>query len=210
MLIYKLLYQSHTGSTLAWEFHSMLVKHGLDQGVPRATDVRRLIIIPQILTFNADNVSNNDTQTDKLDDLPNSFEHINRIRCFNHTKQISARGLLEPLTAAKPVNEGIDVDDGDMAGINNPDDMIGSDDEDEDARLDGGVNENDDDGDLMDGLDDDEKEDLIDSTKEAAEALQKVRQLTSMETAANNWCSSVAQPCFRSCAFDHEGASCLA
>lgn len=125
----------------------------------------------QILTFNADNASNNDTQTDTLDDLPNSFEHVNRVRCFNHTMQISARGLLEPLTTAKPANEGIDVDDNDMAGVNNPDDTIASDDEDENAD---GVDEIDDDADLMDGLDEDEKEDLIESTKEAAEALQKV------------------------------------
>ena len=124
--------------------------------------------------------------------------------------QISARGLLEPLTTAKPANEGIDIDDGDMAGVNNPDETIGSDDEDENAGLDGGVDESDDNGDLMDGLDDDEKEDLIESTKEAADALQKVRRLTSIENAANDRCSSVAQPGFCRCALDNQSASCMA
>jgi hypothetical protein len=94
--------------------------------------------------------------------------------------QISARGVLEPLTTAKPANEGVDVDDSDMAGVNNPDDTIGTDEEDdEDAGLDGGVYENEDDGDLMDGLDEDEREDLLESTKDAAEALQKVCPLMS-------------------------------
>lgn len=124
--------------------------------------------------------------------------------------QISARGLLDPLNKAKPTIEDIGVDDGDMARVNEPD--VGSADEDENADLDDGVDESDgdDDGDLMDGLDDDEKEDLIESTKEAADALQKVRRLTSIENAANDLCSSVAQPGFRRCALNNQSASCMA
>ncbi|KAF8877777.1 hypothetical protein BD779DRAFT_1415663, partial [Infundibulicybe gibba] len=55
-------------------FQKMLVEHGLEQ---------------KILAFNGDNATSNDTQTDKLDQLPNSFNRINRVRCFNHTMQLS-------------------------------------------------------------------------------------------------------------------------
>jgi hypothetical protein len=147
----------------------MLVQHGIEQ---------------KILAFNADNALNNNTQTTKLEELPNSFESVNCVCCFNHTMQISARGVLEPLNNKKATNEGVKLDDIDMAGANNIGDAIGSDDEDEDdAEPDDCVDENDDDKDLLDGLDDDEKEVLIESTKEAADALQKVCAFFVMETA---------------------------
>ncbi|KAG2151559.1 uncharacterized protein EDB93DRAFT_1051851, partial [Suillus bovinus] len=42
----------------------------------------------KILAFNGDNSTSNDTQTTKLDQLPNSFAKENRARCFNHTLQL--------------------------------------------------------------------------------------------------------------------------
>ena len=54
----------------------------------------------QILTFNADNATNNDKQTMCLHQLNNSFDHVNRIRCYNHTMQLSAKALLKPFMSA--------------------------------------------------------------------------------------------------------------
>jgi hypothetical protein len=32
--------------------------------------------------------------------LPNTFEELNRVRCFNHTIQLSAKALLKPFSSA--------------------------------------------------------------------------------------------------------------
>jgi hypothetical protein len=49
--------------------------------------------------MNADNASANDTMTTCLDDMPNAFEEVHRVRCFNHTLQLSAKALLKPFNA---------------------------------------------------------------------------------------------------------------
>ncbi|KAF8231146.1 hypothetical protein L208DRAFT_1052129, partial [Tricholoma matsutake] len=54
-------------------FYKMLVEHGLTE---------------KILTFVGDNAMSNDKQTTQLHQLPNLFESVNRIRCFNHTMQL--------------------------------------------------------------------------------------------------------------------------
>jgi hypothetical protein len=54
----------------------------------------------KIHTVNADNAMANDKQMTKLAALPNSFEEENRVRCFNHTMQLSAKALLAPLNPA--------------------------------------------------------------------------------------------------------------
>ena len=54
----------------------------------------------KILTVNADNATANDKQTTKLDSLNNSFNKENRVRCFNHTIQLSATTLLKPFNMA--------------------------------------------------------------------------------------------------------------
>ncbi|KAF8871162.1 hypothetical protein BD779DRAFT_1429401, partial [Infundibulicybe gibba] len=58
---------------LARAFQKMLEAHGLEN---------------KILAFNGDNATSNDMQTCKLAVLPNSFEEVNRVRCFNHTLQL--------------------------------------------------------------------------------------------------------------------------
>ena len=73
--------QSHSGANLALAFQAMLEHFGLQH---------------KILTFNGDNASHNDTQAVELADENNSFSEDNRIRCFNHTLQLSARALLKP------------------------------------------------------------------------------------------------------------------
>ncbi|KAG6818456.1 hypothetical protein H0H92_002715, partial [Tricholoma furcatifolium] len=74
---------SHTGVTLAMAFHQMLMKHGLEN---------------KIMAINADNATSNDTQTDRLESLPNSFSGVNRVRCFNHTLNLAVKALLRPFS----------------------------------------------------------------------------------------------------------------
>lgn len=54
----------------------------------------------KILLFDADNAMSNDKQTDKLNQLDNSFHKENHIQCFNHTIQLSAKALLKPFNTA--------------------------------------------------------------------------------------------------------------
>ncbi|KAG6825672.1 hypothetical protein H0H92_002873 [Tricholoma furcatifolium] len=103
--------KSHTGETLVAAFHQMLIKHGLKN---------------KILAVNADNASSNDTQTDALDALPNSFSCVNCVRCFNHTLQLAVKALLRPFSKedgdkddeaeALPELEPTDEDDDDEDG----------------------------------------------------------------------------------------------
>ena len=101
--------------------------------------------------------------------------------------QLSAKALLQPLNKANSGNDDVALDDSDMAGISNPDDAIGSDDDEEnDAGL-GCDDENEDATELLlHDLDEDEKEELIHNTKDAADALQKVCEtVASFETTTN-------------------------
>ncbi|KAG6807073.1 hypothetical protein H0H92_008924, partial [Tricholoma furcatifolium] len=75
--------ESHTGVTLVTAFHQMLLKHGLEN---------------KIMAINADNATSNDTQTDHLESLHNSFSHVNRVHCFNHTLNLAVKALLHPFS----------------------------------------------------------------------------------------------------------------
>ncbi|KAJ7430554.1 hypothetical protein FB451DRAFT_944170, partial [Mycena latifolia] len=58
------------------------------------------------LGLTGDNATSNDTQTTFLHDNPkNSFDEVNRIRCFNHTLQLSAKGLLRPFSKSSQEDE---------------------------------------------------------------------------------------------------------
>ena len=50
----------------------------------------------KILAINTDNATLNNMQTTKLDQLNNTFDKENRVWCFNHTLQLSAKALLKP------------------------------------------------------------------------------------------------------------------
>lgn len=71
-----------------------------------------------MLSFAGDNATSNDTQTEHLDADPNNtFESVNRVRCFNHTLNLACKSLLKPFGAEKtaaPSNEA--GDDGDESG----------------------------------------------------------------------------------------------
>jgi hypothetical protein len=57
------------------------------------------LTVLQILALNADNATSNDSQTAVLAQMENTFEDVNRARCFNHMLQLSAKTLLKPFNA---------------------------------------------------------------------------------------------------------------
>ena len=77
--------------------------------------------------MNANNATSNDTQGEALAEMPNSFELENRVRCFNHTLQLSAKTLHRHFNAGL----GKTSEDGDNPNV---DDLLnsGMDDEEED------------------------------------------------------------------------------
>ena len=158
--------ESHTGATLAREFQNMLQSFGLTQ---------------KILSFNADNASCNDTQTASLCTLDNSFEEENRVRCFNHTMQLSAITLIRPFNAgmtSDPLFDElgaaalVDVDLGDGDDEDEDEDDEGDDvpSSEEQDDIDDGI-------DKMEQLTDGEKETLIQDTKEVRGTVSKLRNL---------------------------------
>jgi hypothetical protein len=113
--------ESHTGATLAREFQAMLMQFGITQ---------------KILAVNTDNASSNDTQTMSLANLDNSFEEENRVRCFNHTMQLSANDLIAPFNAGMTPNPTLeevkDASDGDVPSDHEENEEDEDEDEDED------------------------------------------------------------------------------
>ena len=117
--------------------------------------LKRFGLQHRVLAFNADNATSNDTQTTKLASLDNSFEINNRVRCFNHTVQLSANALIRPFNAgmasagsalhedeAEVTVNDHDVDDDDDAASENEDDNENLDDGDDgEDDLDDGIDE---------------------------------------------------------------------
>jgi hypothetical protein len=161
---YLSLIQSHSGVTMALAFQRMLERFGLQD---------------RVLAFNGDNASSNDTQAKKLASLKTSFEIDNRIRCFNHTTQLSAKALIRPFNAgmasagtaldedeAEAILDDLDVDD---AASENEDDN----DKDSDGA-DDGEDDVDDGIDELEALSDEEREEIIADTAVVRFAVTKV------------------------------------
>ena len=131
--------------------------------------------LPQILAWNGDNATSNDKQNEHLDKLPNVFDKVNRVRCFNHTMQLSAKALLKPFSGA-----AVDKDDGDKASDDNNDVLLDdvSDEEEGDQHGDddnnnNNNNNNEDDDDILNKLSDEEREDLLGSMAAVRATLDK-------------------------------------
>jgi hypothetical protein len=106
-----------------------------------------------VLAINADNATSNDTQTTALANMDNTFEEVHRVRCFNHTLQLSLKSLLKPFNvgiSGEPDDEPVDSGEDDMPSLVDVDD----DEEDED-----GVDDTDD-GEDDDGTEDDDVDEL--------------------------------------------------
>lgn len=153
--------QSHSGVAMANAFQSMLQQFGLSE---------------KILAVNADNASSNDTQTIKLDQLDNTFNKENRVRCFNHTLQLSAKALLRPfnigLSAGKATDDSDEIDQDDEDNI-----AVFEDDEDEGDDGDDGQGEEDDPNDNIDELgilDEDERNQVLEDTTVVRDTITKV------------------------------------
>ena len=135
--------KSHTGTTMAKAFQKMLKQFNLEDKVCDCAPVLSWLSknTQQILAVNANNATSNDTQTDMLSSVNNSFEAENRICCFNHTLQLSAKTLLKPFNADISHKDDDDLsladgDDGEIADSENctnedKDSQLYEDDEDE-------------------------------------------------------------------------------
>ena len=110
-----------------------------------------------------------------LDKLPNTFDELNRVRCFNHTIQLSAKGLLKPFYSMRSIETDNETESGDdsMLALQALDDKEKSEGEDKDDS--NADNDDKDKDDVpLDALDDDEREELINNTKAVCKMLNKV------------------------------------
>jgi hypothetical protein len=70
--------------------------------------------MPQIFVWTGDNATSNDTQNTKMSTLgTNSFNKINRVRCFAHTLNLIAKSILKPFSAPEKKKDSEDADGGD-------------------------------------------------------------------------------------------------
>ena len=102
--------------------------------------------------------------------LPNSFELDNRVRCFNHTLQLSAKTLLRPFN----VGLGNTDDDATNAGVDDLPDLDDDDDDDDDDNDDEDSNSNRNSSNVLDDLDadaNDSVDELNDLDSDAREEL---------------------------------------
>jgi len=123
----------------------------------------------QILTFNGDNATSNDKQTTALDKLPNSFDAANRVRCFNHTIQLSVKALLKPFSASpkdnnESNNDDEDLEEGPEIHYEDP----------EDDRSNDNDNDEQEEEDPLDELDEEAREQLLEDTVAVRTTLNKV------------------------------------
>jgi len=146
--------------------------------------LERFELTEKVLAVNADNATSNDTQTTKLHTLDNSFDKENRVRCFNHTIQLSAKSLLKPFNTALSWTSA----DNDMAaafGEDINDQWIDQGDEgegDESEEGDEGEGEveedvEDDNIDKLQELSEDARKELQEETAAVRETVTKVRTL---------------------------------
>lgn len=113
--------------------------------------------------------------------MDNSFEDVNRVRCFNHTMQLSARALLKPFNMVARQDEDSTSSGEEVVNVDAEfDDMDISDDttdeeedevEDEDA-VDDDCEEEDD---PFDALDEESRNKLLEDTATVRTTLSKVR-----------------------------------
>jgi hypothetical protein len=148
---------------MAMAFQGMLERFGLTE---------------KIHAVNADNATANDTQTTKLHALDNSFEEENRVRCFNHTLQLSAKSLLAPFNTA--ISQQAKQDD-EMPEEDDDDQLIPEDDDDDDDDEDDEEEDDQDEDDQDDGIDElealseNERVQVLEDTAVVRETVTKVR-----------------------------------
>jgi hypothetical protein len=108
--------------------------------------------------------------------MDNSFEEVNRARCFNHTLHLSGKTLMRPFNAGISGKDDVDSADGDEDDediCNGEDDNCeeSEESESEDESVDTDVE---DDDDLFDALTDAERDELLEDTAPVRETVSKV------------------------------------
>jgi hypothetical protein len=135
----------------------------------------------KILSFNGDNATVNDKLTKKLASLDNSFEECNRVRCFNHTLQLSAKALVQPFNAGmssahnatlagdqvEDDNEDDDCEEINMDGVDNNDDEDDDNDDDDDDAVD-----------ELEMLSEEEREEILNDTAIVRQTVTKVSKFS--------------------------------
>jgi hypothetical protein len=124
----------------------------------------------QVLAFNGDNATSNDKQAACLHALPNSFDEVNRVRCFNHTMQLSAKSLLKPFSTM--INDAdVDNDDDDDSTVP---ELEGIGDEEEEEEADDEEDDKEEEKDVLEELSAEEREHLLENTAVVRTTLDKV------------------------------------
>jgi hypothetical protein len=150
----------------------MLTQHKLDTKVCSSNRICRCaltIYVTQILALNTNNAASNDTQVTTLAAMPNSFDAINRVHCFNHTLQLSARALLKPFNVGLASGKDASILDTDANSSDvgtNDGPLLGTDSNDDE-------NADDRDGDPEDGIEDDADEPSELDEAELADLVEK-------------------------------------
>jgi hypothetical protein len=131
-----------------------------------------------MLGMNADNAKSNDTQTTALAKMDNSFEEVYRIRCFNHTLQLSSKTLLKPFNVGlskEPDDEPVDSEEDDMPGLEDVDnDENDENDEDGLNEVEDNVGAEDDGIDELEALDEGDRAQLLAETATVRTMITKV------------------------------------
>lgn len=104
-----------------------------------------------------------------LDRLPNTFEGFNRVRCFNHTIQLSAKALLKPFYSAGLIETDDETDDGIAPQAMDDNEEK----EEEDDHMDDELGDEEEE-DPLDAMDNDKRESLIKNTEAVRTTLLKV------------------------------------
>jgi len=128
--------------------------------------------IIQILAVNADNVTSNDTMTTHLDGMSNAFDETNRVRCFNHTLQLSAKTLLRPFNIGISRGKAEDVADS-CDGVYDEKESDDGDGDDEDKPNDYAESSED----VLADLDPDQRAELMEGTATVRNVVTKVSAL---------------------------------
>ena len=129
----------------------------------------------KIHAVNTDNATSNDMQTTKLDQLDNTFDKENRVQCFNHTLQLSAKALLKPFNiglsgkATDDDNEITQDNDDNLAIFE--DDEGDEEDEEEQAEE---VDDEDDNTNELAALSEDEQKRVLEETTVVCDTVTKV------------------------------------
>jgi hypothetical protein len=137
----------------------------------------------KVLACTMDNASSNDTQMAALGNMSNLIDLDHRIRCFNHTIQLSAKALLQPFntpTTEDRFEDEDDVDNNDdeldvqATGNVQDDDGLEEDDDDDDDDDSHGLDNGGDSDDPLASMDKAEKEALLADTQDVRSTLSKV------------------------------------